>query len=1287
MAVLGENCLNKYNLVPLALALIIIASAQSLINGSTDSLSSSSIAIYHLPELIDSSQLVLINSSMALIASSNGGSYIHKVFIPLEPARSMLEQVVLESYVLTGRIKYIAKSSSLNPSFAVLATDQGEVLLMNISKGELKPELMRFHASPVIDDIAVSSSGVAVVQSSNSIKALRYGGEGWCEISPAIDLGNATTGLSGVKVVSYSMAFNSTPTGYEYTPTIAIAFVEEPLPTLDSVVLNVTTAIYNSTTGNITIQPRSVVRVRFDNVSRVVATDGGRASIKVPASVSVLIEAFYQDPVSLMTYYGNTSISASILQQYSGRYLPITVIMFESILTEPIPQPVTPVYIRVINLSNPLNCNHSFSNPVLELIINTTNPLLTQVHSLYLSGSEATIVVSYIDQFGQSIIEVRTVDVVSKALKQRSYRVIEARVAKSSMSSDGRVLAVALENNILYLYARQATGYYTIVDSYKLPGSPTSISIVSTRAVNGYSVLIGDYSGNTVILVYGPGSGVKPLNRLNELALNIGSTPSYVDSLEDLSLVAISTPLTVLYTRDLSLIASRVGVDLSNYIARQLFIKAGIRGVASESIVTIGGSGSSSYRTRRGNLTLINLGLGNYSILIEPDDRYAPRTLMNIEVGVSGVSLELSLIDFFTNNSIPLDAAVYVGEELYDSITNVLSPRTYLPYGAKYNITIDARAISISEHLLKAYGGASLVVDLTNKFSIYIEYSIDRRIHADRASICIYTEDSEVVKGVQLSMTGYSTNYTVSPVVEPTGCLIASKIPLDLYLVRVVSAPEVVELPKEFTVLVDSRNYTYVGKYSYRPVNLTIDFTEPLLTDVEVYVNGSLYIARAGSRTISIAGLKPGLYSLFINSTPVSIEGVKASIYLPKAFTVNAVNLTNYASLRLDRGVSKTLTLCLLSEEGYRITDTNVSIIGLTSGEEFQLAIDPESKCFYMRGVPYDVYRVLFTKESAYVNLTEKTLVVDRDEVAVDFYFPYWPVSVLVEFPEPLVVDAYVELGELRLYAPAGSSEVLFKEVKPGTYVLRVMPQPTLPSFNTTINYYRDYSTTVFVSGLVNITVVSVPLEPLYREITILFEDATIGGLAIDDLVLLINDIPVGTVKAGTINVTGYIPLGKFKLSIRSARGIYLNYTKEFEGASLGNMIRVALARATAPITVLTYSNLGDALSSVTIIALCGPYSVGALSIDGRAELMLPIESACYVEASLPGYSTVGQSIYVSKPASITLVLSASPVIVLQRFLPIIIAIIIVASVGAIVVYMRRKLIERMREAAAEVPI
>ncbi|MCS7127657.1 MAG: hypothetical protein RMI83_00020 [Desulfurococcaceae archaeon] len=1279
--------MSKRSLIPLALALIIVASMQALINGSAASLSSSDVAIYYLPEVVNSSHLAIINSSLALITSNSGGSYIHRVVIPLEPARSILEQVVLESYVLTGGVKYIAKSSSLNPLFVALATNQGEVILMNTSSGELKPALMRFHASPGVDGISISSSGVALVQSINSLKALRYGSEGWCEISPAIDLGNATTGLSGVKVIGYSMAFRSTPIGYEYIPTTAIAFIEEPIPTLDSVVLNVTTALYNSTTGSIAIQPGSVVRVKFDNMSRVVATDGGRASIKVPASVNVLIEAFYQDPVSLMTYYGNASISASILQQYLGRYLPITVIMFESILIEPIPQPVTPVYIRVIDLLNPLNCTRSFTNPLLELVINTTNPLLTQVHSLYLSGSEATLVISYVDQFKQSIIEVRAVDIVSKALKQRSYRVIEAQVAKSSMSSDGRVLAVALGNNILYLYARQATGYYTIVDSYKLPGSPTSISIVSTRAVNGYSVLIGDYSGNALILIYGPGSGVKPLNRLNELALNIGSAPSYVDSLEDLGLVAISTPLTVLYTRDLGSIASRVGVDLSNYIARQLFIKASVRGIASESRVAIGGSESSSYRTRRGNLTLINLGLGNYSILIEPDDRYAPRASMNIEVGVSGVGLELSLIDFFTNSSIPLDASVYVGGELYDSITNVLSPRVYLPYGAKYNVTMDARAISISGYSLKAYGSASLVIDLTNKLSIYIEYSVDRRIHADRASICIYAEDSEVVKGVQLSMTGFSTNYTVSPVVEHTGCLVASKIPLDLYLVRVLSAPEVVDLPKEFTVLIDSKNYTHVGTYSYKPINLTIDFAEPLLTDVEVYVNGSLYVARAGSRTMSIARLKPGLYSLFINSTPVSIEGVKASIYLPKAFTVNAVNLTNYVLLRLDRGISKTLTICLLSEEGYRITDTNVLIVGLTSGEEFSLAIDPESKCFYARGVPYDVYRVAFTVESAYVNLTEKVVAVDRDEVAVDFYFPYWPLSVLIEFPEPLVVDAYVELGELRLYAPAGSSGVLFERVSPGTYMLRVLPQPTLPSFNTTISYYKDYLATVFISGLLNFTTLSVPLEPLYREITILFEDATLGGLVVDDLVLLINDIPVGTIRAGTINVTGYIPLGEFKLSIRSARGIYSNYTREFEGASLGNIIRVPLTRVTVPITVLTYSNLGDALSSVTIVALCIPYSTGALSIDGRAEIMLPIESMCYIEASLPGYSTVGQSIYVAKADSVTLVLSASLIMILQRFLPIIVAVIIVASVGVIVIYMRRKLIERMREAAAEVPI
>jgi len=262
---------------------------------------------------------------------------------------------------------------------------------------------------------------------------------------------------------------------------------------------------------------------------------------------------------------------------------------------------------------------------------------------------------------------------------------------------------------------------------------------------------------------------------------------------------------------------------------------------------------------------------------------------------------------------------------------------------------------------------------------------------------------------------------------------------------------------------------------------------------------------------------------------------------------------------------------------------------------------------------------------------------------------------------------------------------VKFSDIEPGTYVLRVTSKP-LKTVYGNITLYKPIVKYVRISK-VETTHLNITLIPQYKQVKLQFRDEFLNTSIMDSVTLYVNNKELLTISPSNASkgIRLYLPNEKILLTIRSKHGVYRALRKEVNIKELNELV-ITLRRKFVDVVVQSFSNLGEKLDGVTITVYCNGIAIGsAITHNGIAKLKVPTISSCYLKASLSGYSTVEKHFTTAlQGMTIDIVLQAQPLTIITKYLPAIIASAIVASIAAIVIYVKKKLLQSLQTSAEE---
>jgi len=1249
--------------------------------GSVFSAESESMSIYFIPGPALYPAVLINDRSVVGVYSDNGVNFVALLNIPQQLQFSA--NASWTRYVIQGSPQYIAKSASMNANFVAVVTDM-ETLIISIAN-TLSPLYMRFHgSSPYRAEI--SKDGVAALgldtPLGRMIRILRYDSESWCDIS-SVYLGNATYSVVA-DPVDFRLVSEAQGSDVMYSSNLAIAYKEVEVATPQTVLLDIKPYIYNETTGATVFVSEGVAIVTYSIIAGANTTSVTKVvrigmKVSVPRfnlSSDIQVEVFYLDP-SNKTFYGRATVPRDLIAMTAENVMPVRVPLSEVLYAGFIPRPVEVVQVKIVNIVYPSLCQQSFVTAPIILRVETPDiSSFKLLHVLNISNN-ILFVYSYVDNQGYYKL---IFNLTSNSGYNITERALESRIIASAISADGAVTAVALSNGILYVFVRQPDGRYMLVDSYKLSSLPTTVHVSSGVGSfrDKYAISVGMENGDVLFLVYSRGRGVKPLNRLNEAALNVGWTPAWLDVSGSMRQVLISTPAALLYSTALNDFIDTPGVDLSRYVARRIVFRVG----PAEANITLSGSAYISVPTRGGQAVVSNLGIGNYSIVIRPEDRYMPALYMNISIGINEITLTLSLRDQNLDVVLPLDVNVTRSEgEIVTQISGSTNPALQLNYGYTYTINVVPGPMDIKGEFINVYSNTTLIIDLTRRFELSMNAQIGGR-RLSNVTLCAFTEDGKPLGNVLVDIYGVSTSLNATLQLDWSGCT-SRILPYDLYTASIRALPEFVENPGLVKLIVSQPLEFKSIELRYRPFNVSVYLLNAVPVDVVVRIGDAIGVIPRGERSAVLTIPRPGNYTLLVEPRSLSIGGVTASAFRSSVSTVPVPGPTEIP-IDVQRGVARSLTICIRTPDGRLITDTEPIIVGATLNNTIKLNLDNTTNCFTALAVPYDIYLLDFAQPSSYVILERIYIAVDQEDEVLDLSFRYKPVGLILRFIEPPKVNLIVRVGQLYINVSKGSQEVRISDIIPGTYDVEITSVPEIPQMQARdaalVGYYSKERLTLQLFDLINI--VDVPLEPGYVNVSLVLEDRTIGGPPQDFLTVLINGTKVGTVEPNVGRVWILVPRTTFKLGITSS--IYSDYEIVTSGDAINGSIATRLSRRMIPVRLAVRSNLGEDLNNAVIRATCGNYVTHTLSSNGVAELSLPTKCTCVIEAELAGYEKSTQSVFVEPGVAPQLTLKATIPTIILKYISIIVAVIVLAFIGGLVLYMRRRIFEALEKGMEE---
>jgi len=1278
----GAPCMNerrRTSISALALIVLLLLSLMVTMLGTVFGAESESMSIYFIPGPALYPAVLINDRGVVGVYSDNGANFVAVLNIPQQLQFSVNSSWT--RYVIQGSPRHIAKSASMNANFVAVVTDM-ETLIISATN-PLSPLYMRFHgSSPYRAEISVD--GVAALgldaPLGRMIRILKYGSEGWCDIS-SIYFGNATYSVLA-DPIDFRLVSEAQGSDVIYSSNLAVAYKEVEVATPQTVLLDIKPYIYNETTGTRIFVSEGVAVVTYSittganttSVTKVVRI-GRKVSVpRFNLSSDIQVEVFYLDP-SNRTFYGTATVPRSLIATTTENVIPVLVPLSEVLYAGFIPRPVEAVQVKIVNIVDPSLCSQSFEVAPIILRVETPDASSFKLLHVLKTSNSFLFIYTYTDDQGFRRLVFR--DLITG---QSTYRVLEADVEASAVSADGAVFAAALSDGVLYVFTRLPNGVYMLTDSYRLPSAPTSIHVSSGVGSFGdkYAISVGMANGDVLFLVYSRGSGVKPLNRLNEIALNVGWSPAQLDVSGSMSQVLISTPAALLYSTALNKFVDTPGVDLSGYVARRAVFRVG----PAEANITLSGSAYISVPTRGGQAVVSNLGIGDYSIVIRPEDRYMPVLSMNVSIRADKITLTLSLKDQNLDVALPLDVNVTRSEgETLAQISGLTNPTLQLSYGYTYVVNIVPGPMEIDGEFISVYSNTTLIVDLTRRFELSVNAQIGGR-RLSNVTLCVFTEDGKPLGNIPVDIYGVSTSLNATLQIDWSGCT-SRTLPYDLYTASIRALPEFIENPGLVRLVVSQPLVFKSIELKYRPFNVSVYLLNPVPVDVIVRIGDSIGVILRGERSAVLTIPRPGNYTLSVEPRSLHIGGITAPVFRSYVSTVLVPGPTEIP-IDVQRGVARSLTICIRTPDGRLITDTEPIIVGATINKTIKLNLDNATNCFTALAVPYDIYLLDFTKPSSYVVLERIYIAVDREDAVFDLSFRYKPVGLILRFVEPPKVSLIVRVGQLYINVSKGSQEVQISDIIPGTYDIEITPIPEIPQMQTRdaalVGYYSKERLRLQLFELIN--VVNVSLEPGYVNVSLILEDRTIGGPPQDSLTVLINGTKVGTVEPNVGRVWILVPRAAFTLRITSS--IYSDYEITASGNAINGSITARLSRRLIPVRVVVRSNLGEDLSNAVIRATCGNYISYALSSNGVAELSLPAKCACIIEAELAGYEKSSQSVFVESGVAPQLTLRAAISTIILKYMSIIVAVIVLAFIGGLVIYLRRRIFEALEKGMEE---
>ncbi len=424
-------------------------------------------------------------------------------------------------------------------------------------------------------------------------------------------------------------------------------------------------------------------------------------------------------------------------------------------------------------------------------------------------------------------------------------------------------------------------------------------------------------------------------------------------------------------------------------------------------------------------------------------------------------------------------------------------------------------------------------------------------------------------------------------------------------------------------------------------------------------------------------------YEIVLHLAPLTIRA-GATIYRIKAYD-NATLLID-----LSKGIdirvllprwkrANTFVVCVRDEYGRSINDAYVTLLGAATGYSAHMNYSNALRCFTATNIPFDVYNLSILLPQRFEPLAPRAVAVANSSVKYTVIAHYRPVSLTLVFNPIPKTNLLVKVGARSIIVNSGCKCVTIHNLAPGTYTVIVKGLPTVKTFgNKTISIYAEAAIVVQLSK--NETVV-VPLKETYKPVKIVLIDTLSRGAPLGELELYIDGKRWAVIKANAISrplvISGYIPTKTFELVIVSKQGIYSKYSAKINGSAVKDSLIVRLKRVLVPITLNVYSNLGEALDSAIVNVNCSPPFTSSVStVEGTARLYIPAYSSCMLTVFRPGYTAYETTIFVdTSPKSITVVLSAQPLTIVMKYLPLIVSVVIVCGVVGSLLYLRKRIL------------
>ncbi len=834
-----------------------------------------SIAIYH-SYLSSTLAVSLVDSRHALVLS--------KDFIQLIDPVTGLTQF---TYAIYGTPRILATNYGYGATVFAIATSNGEIVILRRSGLTFRATEFRFHGTVDILRLFTSSDVAYALVSEGILRKLvvmNLSTPSWCEVGVPPSNMVPTSGRY-INIIDAVLAYEGSSKGLKATHTLVYTYSELPHVVPNSTLVTIVVMV-----GNTTI-PNAIVEVKYGTNTQYLYTDRhGMVQLYIPVNITKLyIRAFYVNRTTGTTYYDEKEVEGPLSTGVS-----YTIVLHLKPTVIAVPYAPSRIFLAVTVVPS-ARCSAFFSKPLITIPLNVTSP--NQVHLLaaYRSGSSIIVVYSYLaPTYMGSLwtISILVIDLTSGKVVWKGVYYTSFQATQAAFSNDGRLVAIATSSNVLYVLWSSQGWKYEVVDSYKLPAQPTSILI--TKEPYGYLILVGCSDGAFIAIAYTKGMLI-PINRGKTLYLQL-EPPTYISASPDASLIAIATFGGVYYVYGLGPNALNIlGYSLAKFVTRNVVIS--VSGISYATIML----SSRHVEIINGTYAIFkNVPPGLHEIAILPSNPYAPRVRILLNMSVSKADVSVTFVNPFTNQSLAITVLQRVGNKTKVIVAQAKALNVSVPYGESVSYELSFAPITVGSYEIPAYANASITI-AASKDEIFVNVKLPDWARASRVELCLYTPKGTSVTNASIAIIGTITRYSTELTLNPrTNCFEATAVPYDLYKVVFISIPSNLERPRLTRIVVAQPTVISRQTLLYKPLSVTILFSQPPIVPLDVYLGGKHIKVENGTRSITIRGLYPGTYTLVIKPVPM-LKTFNGKISIPYYYEVRKqIVLTSNTTIRVE---------------------------------------------------------------------------------------------------------------------------------------------------------------------------------------------------------------------------------------------------------------------------------------------------------------------------------------------------------------------------------------------------